>query len=103
VLEDEVADPPDDPAPLGWGHPAPRAVLEGPAGRAYRPVDVLGVSLSDPGQRVAGRWVGGVEGLTGRRGGPLSIDEQLARGGDEGFDGSFQGNGHVCVISLDVR
>jgi hypothetical protein len=33
MLEDEVANAPDNPAALGRGHPAPRPGLEGPARR----------------------------------------------------------------------
>ena len=58
VLEDQVADPPDDPAALGRGHPAPRAVLERPARRPHRAVDVLGVALrrSGRGSRRSPGW-----------------------------------------------
>ena len=75
VLEDQVADPPDDPSPLGRGHPAPRALLERPARRPHRPVDVLGIALGDPGERLAGRGVGRLERLARRRVAPLPVDE----------------------------
>ena len=75
VLEDEIADPPDDPPALGGGHPAPRAVLERPACRPNRAVDVFGVSFGDVGEGLAGRRVGGLERLAGRGVGPLPVDE----------------------------
>ncbi len=61
VLEDQVPDPPDEAAALRRGHRAPRA-LEGLAGRPYRTVDVLDVTLGDPGEGLAGRRVGRLEG-----------------------------------------
>ncbi len=44
MLEDQISDPPDDPAPLGGRHAPPRTVIEGGAGGPHRPVDVLGAS-----------------------------------------------------------
>jgi hypothetical protein len=63
VLEDEVADPPDEPATVGRGHPAPRPDLERPAGGSDGPVDVFRVALSDVGQGLAGGRVGRLERL----------------------------------------
>jgi len=51
VLEDQVADPPDDPAALGRRHAAPRAVVECLAGSLDGPVDVLSVAFRDVRQR----------------------------------------------------
>ena len=100
VLEDQVADPPDDPAALRRAHPAPRALVERAARGPHSPVDVLGIALGDPGERLPGRGVGGLERLARRRVAPLPVDEQLSRGADEGFDVAIQGHGHVMVISL---
>ena len=100
VLEDQVPDPPDDAAAVGWRHPAPRAVLERGTGRADRAVDVLGVALGDARQSLAGRGVRGLERLARRRIGPLAVDEQLTGGRDEGLDALIQGDGHRGLISL---
>ena len=99
VLEDEVADLPDEPAPVGRGHPAPRAVVEGLAGRAHGPVDVFRVPLGHVGEGLSGGRVGSRERPSRRRVGPLSIDEQLLRGGRELFDGPVDGDSHeVCHL-----
>jgi hypothetical protein len=61
VLQDQVADPPDDPAALGRRDAAPRALVErGPRG-PDGPVDVLGVTFGDVRQRGAGGGVGRLE------------------------------------------
>ena len=103
VLEDEVTDAPDDPAPVRRGHPAPRAGLEGRAGRADGPVDVLRVSFGDPGQGLAGRRVGRLEGPARRRVHPLPVDEQLPRGRDELLDVAVQGYSHDAPSPLPAR
>jgi hypothetical protein len=94
VLEDQVTDPPDDPAALGRGHPAPGTVLERLARGPNRPVDVLGIALGNPGERLSGRRVGGLERLARGCVGPLPVDEQLTRGADELLDAAIQGYGH---------
>jgi hypothetical protein len=102
VLEDEVTDLPDEPAPVGRGHVAPRAVFEGLAGRAHGPVDVFGVPLGYVGERLSGRGVGSRERLSRRRVGPLPIDEQLPRGGRELFDGPVDGDSHEVSHLLQL-
>jgi hypothetical protein len=47
VLEDQVADAPDDPAALGRRDAAPGAVIERGPGGPDGPVDVLGIALGD--------------------------------------------------------
>ena len=103
VLQDEVADPPDDAAPLGRGHPAPRPLLERLARGPDSPVDVLGAALGDPGERLPGGGVGRLERLARRRIGPLPVDEQLPGGGDECLDVAVQGHGHGCSSPLLAR
>jgi hypothetical protein len=83
VIQDQVTDPPDDPAALGRGQSAPRPVIEGSARGADRPVDVLGVALGDAGERLAGGRIRRLERLARRRVDPLPADEQLSRGGGE--------------------
>jgi hypothetical protein len=102
VLEDEVTDLPDQPAPVGRGHPAPRAVFEGPAGGANGAVDVFRVAFGHAGQGLAGGRVRRFERLTGRSVGPLPVDEQLAGGRNEVFDASVNGDSHEGVISFDL-
>ena len=94
VLEDEVADLPDEAASLGRRHAAPRAAFEGVTRGADRPVDVFGISLGHVGEGLPGGRVGGLERLTGRRLGPLSADEQFPRGSREFLDAPVDGDSH---------
>ena len=58
VLEDQVADPPDDPAAIGGGHAAPGTVFEGPrAARTARSMSSASPSATGPASR---RWPGWV-------------------------------------------
>ncbi len=61
VLQDEVANPPDDAPSLRRRHPAPRPVIECLTCSPDGAVDILGVAFSDPGESFAGRWVGCLE------------------------------------------
>ena len=45
------------------GHPGPRAIVKGLAGGLHGKVNVGLVSLSDPGDHLAGAWVPGLERL----------------------------------------
>ena len=94
VLEDQVADAPDDPAALRRRDAAPGALVEGLPGGPDGAVDVLGIALGHVRQRLAGGRVGRLERLA--RGGvdPLPVDEQLAWGGGELFDGAVHGDSH---------
>ena len=96
VLQDQVADPPDNPAPLRRGHPAPRAPIERGARRPYCPVDVLGVPLGHPGEGLARRRVGGLERLARRSVGPLPIDKELTWNADKLLHAPVQGHSHEC-------
>jgi len=58
VLEDQVADAPDDPAALGRRDGAPGALVERLPGGPDGPVDVLGIALGHVRQRLAGGRVG---------------------------------------------
>ena len=102
MLQDEVADLPDEPAALGRRHAAPRAALEGLAGGADRPVDVFGISLGDVGEGLAGGRVRGLERLAGRGLGPLSVDEQLPRGSREFLDAPVDGDSHEVPHLLQL-
>jgi hypothetical protein len=95
VLQNHVADPPDDPTALGGGHPAPRTIIEGPAGRPHRPVDVLGIALGNPGEGLAGRGVGGLERPARGRIDKPPVDEHLSRGAGELLDLPVQGHCHA--------
>jgi hypothetical protein len=75
VLQDQIADPPDDAAPLGWGHPAPRAFLERSARGLHGPVDVLGFPFGNLSEGLACRGVRRREGPARRRSRPLPADE----------------------------
>ena len=65
VLEHQVTEPPDQPAPLGGRHPRPRAAFERPPGGPDRDVDVHLVALRAFGQQFTGGRVMGLEGLLG--------------------------------------
>jgi hypothetical protein len=90
VRQDQVADPPDEPASLRWGQLAPGAIVERRAGGADRPVDVLGVALGHLGEHLPGGRVRGLERLARCRGYRLPADEQLPGDSDEILDALFQ-------------
>src|SRR6266508_4933551 len=100
VLQDEVADPPHNPAPLRRGHPAPRSALEGGPGGAHGAVDILGPPGRDSGQRFARSRVRCLERLPPRRVDPLTVDEQLMAGLGELLDLMVEGgSGHCYPLS----
>ena len=89
---------------LGRGHPVvPRAVLERRARRRDGAVDVLGIPLGDPGERLPGRRVRRFERLARRSVRPLPVDEQLPWGSDELFDVPVQGDCHARSSPLVAR
>ena len=61
VVQHEVTDSMQEPAPGGRGHLGPWAVYEGGVGGRDGPLDVAGVAPSDLGPRLAGERVDAVE------------------------------------------
>ena len=96
VLQNQVTEPPDQPAPLGGRHPRPRPGYEGPTGGLDRDVDVDLVTLCAVGQQLTGRRVPGLEGLLGLGIHPLPIDEQLPVAGVIYLDLWLDGRRHSC-------
>ena len=84
----------DEPLAVGRGHPSPRAVLEGGAGRSDCPVDVGGVALGNlsqlgPGGRVEsgeGPPRGGLDATTADKG----PGGRIQRGGQSGRVGKVE-------------
>ena len=79
VLEDDVADPPDDPPAVRRGHPAPLGVLECPAGRGNREVDVFGVATGDVRDDLAKRRVENLKRAAVAGFDPVTVDEHPLR------------------------
>ena len=94
MVEDQVTNPPDDPAPLRGRQASPGTVLEGPAGCPHRPIDVLDPAGGDGRQRVTGGRIGRLEGLARSGVNPSSVNEQLPGGGDEIVDPLVQRKTH---------
>ena len=61
ILIDQIADPVDDPSPLGWADPSPRAVVECPFGSSYRRVDVGFVTFGHTSNHFIGRGIVNIE------------------------------------------
>ena len=77
VIEDHVADVPENPASLGGRHVTPCALVEGMSGRRHRMIDVLGFALRDLGNRLAGGGIEDAERFARRGIHPFAVDEQL--------------------------
>ena len=90
VLQDQLAELPHQPAPLRRRQSGPRAVIEGPPCRPYRPIDILPVAFGDFGEALAGGRVDGLEGPAAGRFHPLATDQEPVAPGNEVAGGRKQ-------------
>ena len=104
MLEDQVTDPPDDPAPVGRGHAAHGPSSKARAGGGRRPGRC-------PRRRPRPRWpaslrwlgFGRLERPARGRVHPSAVDEQLAIGGDEVVDPLVQSDCHGSSSPSPMR
>jgi hypothetical protein len=83
VIEDQIADTPQDLAALGRRQRTPRPAVERDARGRDRQVDVFRAALGHRGQSLAGRGIGRVERPAGKRPAALTADEQRSGRGQE--------------------